>query len=265
MVGLYSNYYLIINTVHNLLAQMFSAVTASLGNLLLEGEKEKSYGVAKKLIFANFWLYSWAAIAIYELINPFIKMWLGEQFLFETITVITLTFNFYLQGMRRTMQVFAEAAGICYENRYVPIAEAVVNIIASIILVKLIGLPGVFIGTIISSLVLHCYSFPKYIYRPLFNQKFSKYIIENIKYLVIMIIMLIVTTLLINVIPIENNIIQILVNLLICAIIPNIILIVLYRKTEQFQYFLEIVKNFYTKIKEKGGRKWQKTKQDIQD
>ena len=253
-VGLYSNYYLIINTVNTLLAQIFSGITASLGNLLVEKNNEKSFDIAKKIMFANFWIYSFATIAIYEMINPFIKIWLGENFLFDDLTVIILSLNFYFQGMRRTMQVFAEAAGICYENRYVPLAEAIVNIIASIILVKIMGLPGVFLGTIISSLVLHCYSFPKYIYKQLFNQKPIKYIIENIKYLIVMLIALILTTVFVNICAIQNIYLQIIINALLCITIPNLIFYLKYKNSEQFKYYKELVKNILKKVLKKGEK-----------
>lgn len=251
-VGLYSNYYLIINTVNTVLSQIFSGITASLGNLLVEKNTNKSYDIAKKLLFANFWIYSFATIAIYEIINPFIKIWIGEEFLFDNITVMVLSLNFYFQGMRRTMQIFAEAAGICHENRYVPIAEAIVNIVASVIFVKLIGLPGVFLGTIISSLVLHCYSFPKYIYKSLFKQKYSTYIVDSAKYLIQMISILIITTLIVNSINVNNSFLQVIINCLICIIIPNLILVLVYRKTEKFNYYLDIVKNIFHKIIRKG-------------
>lgn len=254
-VGLYSNYYLIINTVNNLLAQFFTSITASLGNLLVEKNTELAYEFSRKCMFANFWIYTFATICIFEIINPFISVWLGKDYLFDTLTVFVLSMNFYFQGMRRNMQLFADAAGICYENRYVPIAEAVVNIVASIILVKLIGLPGVFIGTILSSLVLHCYSYPKYIYSRLLKQKKSIYILNNLKYLVIMLLLLIITTLIVQAINLENIMLQIIVNLLICILVPNIILFIIYRKSDNFIYFFDIIKQIFRKINARRRKK----------
>lgn len=247
-VGLYANYYLIINTVNTLISQIFTGITASLGNLLVENNEKKSLEVAKKIMFLNFFLYSFATITIYETINPFINVWLGEEFIFDNLTVIILSINFYFQGMRKTMQIFAEAAGICYENRYVPIAEAIVNIVASIILVKIIGLPGVFLGTIISSLVLHCYSFPKYIYKGVLKQKPINYIKKNLKYLLILLMILTVTTVIINIYKLENNYLQIIFNLIICLIVPNSIIYVVYKNTEEFVYYRELIKKIISKI-----------------
>ena len=67
--------------------------------------------------------------------------------------------------MRNSYGNFKEAAGIFYEDRFVPLIEAVLNILISIICCKIWGLAGVFMGTIASGLVLWCYSYPKYVYK----------------------------------------------------------------------------------------------------
>ena len=41
------------------------------------------------------------------------------------------------------MQLFKEAACIFYEDRFIPLIEAIVNIITSIFLAKFMGLAGV--------------------------------------------------------------------------------------------------------------------------
>lgn len=116
------------------------------------------------------------------------------------------------------------------------------------------GLPGVFLGTIISSLVLHCYSFPKYIYKQLFNQKPIKYIIENIKYLIVMLIALILTTVFVNICAIQNIYLQIIINALLCITIPNLIFYLKYKNSEQFKYYKELVKNILKKVLKKGEK-----------
>ena len=94
--------------------------------------------------------------------------------------------------MRYSYSVFKEAAGIYYEDRFVPLIESVLNIIFSIILLKIFGLKGVFIGTLVSSLALWGFSYPKYVYKKLFNQNMKSYIFENIKYLIIFILLVLI-------------------------------------------------------------------------
>ena len=153
-VGLYSNYNTILQAVNNLFNQVFSSITASVGNLLVEKKNDESYQIYKKMLFINSWMYSFSAIAILGLMEPFIKLWIGKQYLLNYGVLIMLTINFYVQGMRKTPNTFKEAAGIFHEDRFIPIVESAVNIIASILFLKLWGLVGVFMGTVISSLVL---------------------------------------------------------------------------------------------------------------
>lgn len=44
-VGIYSNYSMIINQLYSIVNQMFNSLTASVGNLLVEKDAEKSYGI----------------------------------------------------------------------------------------------------------------------------------------------------------------------------------------------------------------------------
>lgn len=143
--------------------------------------------------------------------------------------------------MRQSITAFRNAAGICYEDRFVPIIESIVNIIASIILVKVVGLSGVFIGTIISTMILHFWSFPKYTYNVIFKRKKRLYIYEFLKYTIIMIIIWIETALLNQMIIFDNAILEVIKSTIVTFAVVNLTLIILFRKTEEYNYFKEII------------------------
>ena len=143
--------------------------------------------------------------------------------------------------MRQSITAFRNAAGICYEDRFVPIIESIVNIITSIILVKIIGLAGVFIGTIISTMILHLWSFPKYTYSVIFKRKKRQYVYEFLKYTITMIIIWIETALLNQIITFDNAILEIIKSTIVTFVVVNLTLIILFRKTEEYNYFKEII------------------------
>ena len=60
--------------------------------------------------------------------------------------------NFYLNGMRQTNLIFREAMGLFWYDRYKSIAEGIVNLIVSVILVRRFEVAGIFLGTIVSTL-----------------------------------------------------------------------------------------------------------------
>ena len=246
-VGLYSNYYTVINAVGTLFSQVFSSLTASVGNLLTEKNKEKNYKIYKNMLFANAWMYSFASIALACMMEPFIKIWIGEEYLLEYSVLITLCINFYLQGMRKTISVFKEAAGIFHEDRFIPICESLINIVASMIFLNIFGLKGVFIGTIISTVFLFIYAYPKYVYTPIFGKNVIEYWKENMKYFILNIVIAIITIFLTSIFKVSNNFLQLIINGIIVIIIPNIIIYLLFRKNVEFQY----INNIINSVKEK--------------
>ncbi|MBD7916459.1 hypothetical protein H9660_15045, partial [Clostridium sp. Sa3CUN1] len=177
-VGLYSNYLLIINQLSSIISQIFSSLTASVGNLVIEEDSKKSYKIFKCILLINSFIYTYAAISMFFISKPFIKLWIGEEYLFKDYVVLALVINFYLNGMRNSYALFKDASGIFYEDRMVPIIESIVNLFISLIAGYFFGIIGVFIGTICSNLVLFLYSFPKYVYKRIFERNMKEYFKE---------------------------------------------------------------------------------------
>lgn len=197
-VGLYSNYYAIISAVQNLLNHTITALTPSVGHILVEKNTNKNYAFFKKILRINYLVSLISAICLCLFITPFIRIWLGNDYLLAESVVIVLVINFFQASMRTVFSVYKEAAGIYYEDRFVPIIESIINIVASIALVNIFGLVGVFVGTIISSLILWLYSYPKYIYKPVFKRSYKQYYFGLIMRAAIYVSLLIVVFLVAN-------------------------------------------------------------------
>lgn len=141
---------------------------------MLEKDKEKTYSIYKKLFMLNSWVYGFFTASFYSVITPFVTVWVGEEYILPQAALIAILANFYLQGVRTTINIFKDAAGIFYEDRFMPIIEVISNIIISIVLVKFIGLPGIFIGTVVSSAIVVVYGNARYVYKPLFRKRKNK-------------------------------------------------------------------------------------------
>ena len=139
--------------------------------------------------------------------------------------------------------VFKEAAGIYYEDRFIPLVESVLNIVFSIILCKWFGLVGVFIGTIISGFALWCYSYPKYVYKKLFARSYIDYTKETVGYMLLFVLIASGTYFLSTLVNFSNIYLEFVSNIIISAIIPNILLLIIFSKTDNFKYYCNLVKN----------------------
>ena len=241
-VGLYSNYYMIINAVQTVINHIIQATRASVGNLLVTESKTKQFDIFNKIRFVNFWISCFSSICIFVIMDSFITIWIGYKFVLPTKVLLVLVINFFIVSSRSTYGAFKEAAGIFYEDRFVPIIESLLNIVLSIIFVKKFGLMGVFMGTIGSGLVLWCYSYPKYVYNKLFGRKISDYMKETIYYFIIFILIAGFTYSLAILISFENVYLQFISNVLIALFVPNVIMLLLFSKDENFKYFINMLK-----------------------
>ena len=241
-VGLYSNYYMIINAVQTVINHIIQATRASVGNLLVTESKTKQFDIFNKIRFVNFWISCFSSICIFVIMDSFITIWIGYKFVLPTKVLLVLVINFFIVSSRSTYGAFKEAAGIFYEDRFVPIIESILNIVLSIIFVKKFGLMGVFMGTIASGLVLWCYSYPKYVYNKLFGRKISDYMKETIYYFIIFILIAGFTYSLAILISFDNVYLQFISNVLIALIVPNVIMLLLFSKDENFKYFINMIK-----------------------
>ncbi len=243
-VGLYSNYYMIIDAVEKLFGQVIKVITPSVGNMLVKESSEKSFEIFKRVRFLNFWIATFSGISLLVVMNSFITVWIGSKYLLATCVLIVLVLNYYAKSMRSCHMIFKEAAGIYYEDRYIPLLESVLNIVASLILLKYFGLAGIFMGTIISSLVLYCISYPKYVYKKLFNRSYLNYTKETLGYLSIFLVLAFITYKISRLIVINNAFLSLIINCLIAVVIPNLVLLIIFWHTDNFKYYLNLLKSF---------------------
>ena len=249
-VGIYSNYYLIINALNIVYAQLYSSIVASIGNLCIEGNKEEEYLVFKRIDFLGFWIYSFSSICLASLLNPFIEIWVGSQYLFPFYVVLMITINFYIYGMRKVNLTFKEATGLFYKDRWKAIIEVVVNLIISIILVKKLGVFGVFLGTFISSVTVCVWVEPYILFKYIFNKSLKEYFIYYFKYMLVTVLIGTIIFILNLFVSFKNLVINFLVKSIISVIGSNLLLLLLFYKSDKFQYFYAIFKKYLRKIKE---------------
>lgn len=246
-VGLYSNYYLITNALIAITNQVFNSVTASVGNLIVEEKKTKNQKVFNNLLFANFWLIGICSICLWQLINPFIDIWLGNKYLLNKSIVFLIVSNFYVLGMRNATLTFKSAAGLFRPDRYKPIVEAVLNVILSILLAREFGLAGVLLGTLISTLLTSFWIEPHIVYKHIFESSIMVYFRKYINYFLTVILTSSLTSLISNYLIIPNSVLSNIIRLLLSVIIFNVFIILLYKETDEYKYlcsiFLKLRKN----------------------
>lgn len=127
--------------------------------------RAKSARFFETAFFIGQWLYGFAAICLYELLNPFVELAFGRQYLFERSVVMILCLNFFINGTRKAVLTFRDSMGLFWFDRYKALAEAALNLVLSILLVRQYQTLGVFIGTFLSTILTSVWVEPFVLYR----------------------------------------------------------------------------------------------------
>jgi len=247
VVGLYANYRMIINTIRQVITQIYNSVSASVGSLTTKESADKTYETFNTLFFITFWISCFFSVAVLVMLQPFIILWLGHTFLLDGFTVIVVIICFYINIMRQSIQTLKIAWGMYQYDQYRPIYEAIINLVVSLILVNKIGLVGVFLGTLISSLLTYFWNEPYIVYKNGFNKKVRIYFQKYILYTNITIFIAILTNYVSSFIK-DYTIGSLIIRGIICLIIPNGIIFLLFKNTKEMEYIIRLLSKVYKKI-----------------
>ena len=76
-------------------------------DFLVTNTNEDNYEMFKNIDFINFWINAYVSICVYFLINDFVKLWLGEGYVFENNIVLVISLNFFINGMINFFWIFS--------------------------------------------------------------------------------------------------------------------------------------------------------------
>ncbi|MEC6747665.1 polysaccharide biosynthesis protein [Marinilactibacillus sp. XAAS-LB27] len=240
VVGLVSNYNLLISSVTQLINIIFNSLISSFGNLIATESIEKQLRLFKVYRFVAFWVFGFSSIAFIILLSPFVELWIGSEMVINQLVIYLIIIDFYARGHRIVVNNFKIAAGVFAADKYVAILQAVVNLVISIILVQYIGLAGIFIGTVIQGLIATGIK-PYIVYKNIFKQSVKEYYVDSAVYLSIMALTLFLLEMIKNQLLSTVNWINFIGMVVVLTVVVNAIFFILLRKRTEFQYLKNII------------------------
>ncbi|MDE5588697.1 MAG: lipopolysaccharide biosynthesis protein [Acetatifactor sp.] len=248
-VSCYSNYYLVIGSVKQILDKVFLAISASVGNLGVEEKGERIKKIFEAAFFAGQWAFGFAAICLYELLDSFVGVSFGSQFVFSKDITLILCVNFYLMGTCRATMIFRDSMGLFRYDRYVSILEAVINLVVSIILGMYWGTAGVFLGTTISTLTTSLWVGPYILYKHKLNCPSRSFFARYALYGTVTFGVWFCTDLLCR--RITGSLAAMWAGRLVCCLfIPNLVYLLLYHRTAEFRLLMRKALGILKNIKD---------------
>ena len=233
--AMYGNYYYIMNAIVAVLLVVSNSVLAGVGNSQVMMSVDENYTTMKKMNFIYMWITGFCTISLLCIYQPFMRIWVGETLMFDFSTVVLFAVYFYALEMGVVRGVYADAAGLWWENRYRAIIESIVNLFLNYFLVKLIGVNGIILATLISLVMINFCWGSQIVFRYYFKdaKKMAEYYKFNALFFVITTAIGTVTLLICSLIHV-NKWLDFGVTTLICVLVPNILYFAVFYKTKLY-------------------------------
>lgn len=241
-VGILSNYMIIVEAVTGILCQITSSISASLGNFFVENDADRGYEIFRRVEFLNFWLYAFSAIALMVLLDPFINIWLGSEYMLGRGVALALSIRFFVEGYMNTISVFRSTLGLFAYGQVLPLVAATVNVILSIALSYNWGVAGVLIATPISRLLVQVWYNPLLIHRKGFHRSVRPFYARYALRVMLMVVAAIITMKGVGMIVATGvTVASFAFAVVVVAVIPNLIFLAAFFRTEEFAYFADLL------------------------
>lgn len=185
LVGYLSNYTLVTTQVSNIVGQMFASLQGTFGNFVsMNSDIKKQKKMVDNYLFSGFFIGNFCLLCVVSLIQPFVGIVFGTEYILDMSTALLLAVNVMLTIlMQIPSQVFAVHKLYKYD-RPIVLTSAGLNIVISVVLVRKWGINGVLIGTFITSLI-YLFSRLYIISKKVYFVPFQEYIFKLLKYFII--------------------------------------------------------------------------------
>lgn len=204
MVAYYGNYVLIISKLTTFFSTILDSVGASVGNLVAENNKNKLMQVFWELMALRYFIAGLICFGIYNLISPFIILWLGPEYILSKTILTLLALNLFIMISRGTVDNFNFAYGH-YGDIWAAWAEGIINVTVTLIGGYYWGIPGILLGKTASIIPIIVLWKPLYLFREGFKDSYLSYWKQTIRYYIAFIAAILITKAIIFIIPVEPS------------------------------------------------------------
>lgn len=174
-LGYYSNYMLIVSAAVMIVEVAFSALTPSVGSLVATGHRGAGRGVFDEMVLVAILIHGLIAVGFVTLVDHFVVLWLGRDYVLPAEVVLAIVLNFYVTGTLMPLWSFRSATGLFRQTQWIMLITAGLSIALSFILGFTVGLVGVVMAPAIARLCTGAWYEPRMLIRNYLSGKISSY------------------------------------------------------------------------------------------
>ena len=235
-----SNYTLILSTLNGITNKVFDSVTASIGNLVVSKEKGKSGEVLKRLFFLNTSLYGYICVGMLVLLRTFVMdIWLSAEYDLSQVVVTLVIIELFFRSIHYPVYITRNAMGSFSEHKILFACMAVLNILGDFLLVKPLGIAGLYIATIVSRGVTYMIDI-YVVYKENLKMPVWNHLKMLLSWMVFLILCSYISIFLAGLIH-GNAIISFVLKVITVTIVYAAMYVIAFSRTAEFKYFMTLI------------------------
>lgn len=172
MVGLCSNYTTISVQIKNMITILQQSLFHSLGIAVVGKSGDDQFLLFKKVTILNAFIASVICVPLGVLWNDFIVLWIGEEYLLDNIVVWSLLMNFCILIITSSVWMFRDVNGLFIYVKKVLILNAIANVLFSLLFGMVMGVAGVYWGTLAAMFCTTFFYDTHLLYKKVFKRKY---------------------------------------------------------------------------------------------
>jgi len=190
VLGVYTNYAVIVNSVLGILTLAFSSLSSVIGHSFA-ASRDRTVEYYKNFYSANYALGVVFFLGFYAVSDYLVKYLFDTDEIMGRAVVYVMTLNYFIQFLRQSTLTFRDGTGTFYRDRYKPALEGGLNLILSIALAVIMGgglgeeygVIGVIIATVITNLLI-CHTVEPYVlFKYAFKMSVKGHLVKNYSYI----------------------------------------------------------------------------------
>lgn len=175
-VGYMANYSTVTVRLQELLTIFHNSILYSLGIASVEKGAEEKYQLFRKVVLIDQYVVGVICVCTGVLWHDFISVWLGKEYVISDALMYSVLLNFMWRVQVTPLAMFRDTNGLFVYVRRMVLINAGLNIVLSLAFGRVIGVPGVYIATVIADILTDFWFDARLLYEKLFRRKgFWKY------------------------------------------------------------------------------------------
>lgn len=238
-VGLLGNYTQILYQMKAVVTNVLASTKPVIGHFLTaETDREHSFQILMNYSFIRFVIAVCTLVPGFTLCDVFITAWIGSEYVLPKTISLLLVSDIYIHFVHGALVDFIAGLGFFHQDRNVSIVGALINISVSLALVRVIGIGGVLVGTVVSQ-IYFWYSRSRIIFRDYYHRsrgKFLSYWARCVEYTLIFYGLCALLAVVVDRMGMRAGFMKFLVGGIVNYVIIIPVLFAIFYKSEEFRY-----------------------------